>query len=46
MDVYWTAILWGIGLLGHSSSVFLNLFLGKDWEQNKIRELMEKDLNK
>lgn len=47
IDVYWTAIFWGIGLLGHSSSIFLpGLFLGKDWEQNKIRELMEKDLHK
>lgn len=46
IDVYWTAIFWGIGLLGHSSSIFLpGLFLGKDWEQKKIRELMEKDLN-
>lgn len=47
IDVYWTAIFWGIGLLGHASSVFLpGFFLGKDWEEKKIRELMNKDLNK
>lgn len=47
IDIYWTAIFWGIGLLGHSSSVFLpGFFLGNDWEEKKIRELMDKDLNK
>ncbi|OWK74978.1 hypothetical protein CBW16_06200 [Flavobacteriaceae bacterium JJC] len=43
MDNYWTAIFWGIGLLAHGISVFMpNLFLGKDWEERKIRELMDK----
>ena len=43
MDNYWTAIFWGIGLLAHGISVFVpNLFLGKDWEERKIRELMDK----
>ena len=47
IDVYWTAIFWGVGLLGHASSIFLpGFFLGKDWEEKKIRELMDKDLNK
>ena len=41
---YWTAIFWGIGLLGHATSVFLpNLLMGKDWEEKKIRELMDKN---
>lgn len=43
MDNYWTAIFWGIGILAHGISVFMpNLFLGKDWEERKIRELMDK----
>lgn len=44
MDNYWTAIFWGIGLLGHALSVFLPTFiLGKNWEEKKIRELMDKN---
>ena len=44
LNNYWTAIFWGIGLLGHGFSVFLpNLVMGKDWEEKKIRELMDKD---
>jgi len=44
MDDYWTAIFWGIGLAGHGLSVFLpNMILGKDWEEKKIRELMDKN---
>ena len=44
LNNYWTAIFWGIGLLGHGISVFLpNLVMGKDWEEKKIRELMDKD---
>ena len=43
IDNYWTAIFWGIGLLGHALSVFLpNFIMGKDWEEKKIRELMDK----
>ncbi len=43
MDNYWTAILWGIGLAAHAVSVFVpNVFLGKDWEERKTRELMDK----
>lgn len=41
---YWTAIFWGVGLLGHALSVFLpNMIMGKDWEEKKIRELMDKN---
>jgi len=40
---YWIAFFWGIGLLAHAISVFMpRFFLGKDWEERKIKELMEK----
>ena len=39
-----TAIFWGIGLAAHGLSVFLPSFMmGKDWEERKIKELMEKE---
>ena len=35
---------WGIGLLFHGMEAFgYNPFLGRNWEDRKIRELMEKD---
>jgi len=38
------AIGWGIGVAVHGMSVFNYMpFLGRDWEEKKIRELMEKD---
>jgi uncharacterized integral membrane protein len=38
---FMTAFFWGIGLLAHA---FLPYFiLGKDWEERKIKELMEKE---
>lgn len=41
-----TAIFWGIGLAAHGLSVFLPpVFLGRDWEERKIKELMEKQKN-
>lgn len=37
---------WGIGLVAHGLSVFgPNLFLGKNWEERKIREMMQRDKN-
>lgn len=43
LDNYWTAIFWGIGLLAHGLSVFMPAFIfGNDWEERKIRELMNK----
>lgn len=37
-------VFWGIGLIAHGLSVFMpNFFLGKDWEERKIKELMDKD---
>lgn len=39
-----TAFFWGIGLLFHWMGVFgPNIFPGRDWEERKIRELMEKE---
>ena len=41
---YWTALFWGVGLLGHGLSVFLpNFILGNNWEEKKIRDLMNKN---
>lgn len=38
-----TLFFWGIGLVAHGLSVFVPQFvLGKDWEERKIREIMEK----
>jgi len=39
---YWVTIFWGIGILLHSASVFLGKgkFLGKEWEEKKIRKIM------
>ncbi|MDC8001253.1 2TM domain-containing protein [Aequorivita todarodis] len=35
---------WGIGVTSHASETFnYNPFFGKDWEERKIRELMDKD---
>ena len=39
----WPLIGWGLGLLGHAMSVFgLGGFLGKEWEEKKIRQIVEK----
>jgi uncharacterized integral membrane protein len=41
---FFTAFFWGIGLLAHALSIFLPYFiLGKDWEERKIKEFMEKE---
>ena len=46
--VYSTPLFWGIGLFFHWFGVFGTKFLGfgKDWEERKIKELMEKEKNK
>ncbi len=37
---------WGIGLLIHGLSVFMpDFILGKNWEERKIKEYMEKERN-
>lgn len=42
----WGIGLWGIGLAIHGLSVFLpNFVLGRNWEEKKIREIMEKNKN-
>jgi hypothetical protein len=39
-----TAFFWGIGLAFHALGVFgNNVFFGKEWEERKIRELMERE---
>ncbi|MDT0687589.1 2TM domain-containing protein [Autumnicola psychrophila] len=43
---YSTAFFWGIGLFAHWLSVFgPNKFFG-NWEERKVRELMEKEKNR
>ncbi len=49
-EVFWkwetlnTALFWGIGLVAHGLSVFgRNIFFGQNWEENKIKELIEKE---
>jgi len=45
-DVLATPFFWGIGLLVHGLSVFgRNLLFNSDWEEKKIKELMDKDKN-
>ena len=40
----WVAFGWGIGVVFHAIGTFnLNPFFGKDWEERKIREFMDKD---
>ena len=44
---FFTLGFWGIGLLSHAASVFLpSVLLGKEWEEKKIKQLMEQDKNK
>ena len=41
-----TAFFWGIGLVAHGLSVFLpSMVMGKNWEEKKIKELMDKEKN-
>ncbi|QNJ98457.1 2TM domain-containing protein [Constantimarinum furrinae] len=40
----WAALGWGIGLIFQAFKAFHWLpFMGKDWEDKKIKELMEKE---
>ena len=37
---------WGFGVLGHAAETFnYNPFFGKDWEERKIKEYLEKENN-
>lgn len=42
---YWVTIFWGIGILIHASKIFIikGKFLGEEWEEKKIKEIMEKE---
>ncbi len=41
---FFTLFFWGIGLTVHGLSVFLpNMVLGKNWEERKIKEIMERE---
>ncbi|WMW78583.1 2TM domain-containing protein [Flavobacterium sp. 20NA77.7] len=41
---YWPMLGWGIGLFFHAVGVFNIIpFFGKDWEDKKITEIMEKE---
>jgi hypothetical protein len=41
---FWPLLGWGIGVLIHAMVVFRFIpFLDKDWEQQKIKEFMEKE---
>ncbi len=41
---YWVLIGWGIGLAIHALNLFgTEKILGRDWEEKKIKEFMEKD---
>jgi len=42
---YWVTIFWGVGIFLHALNVFIlkGKFLGKDWEEKKIKEMMEKE---
>ena len=40
-----TPLFWGIGLFFHFFGVFgSNIFFGSNWEKQKIKEFMDKDL--
>jgi hypothetical protein len=43
---FWPLIGWGIGVVIHGMKVYNYLpFLGKDWEERKMKEFMDKDKN-
>jgi len=41
---YWVTVFWGIGVIWHAISVYGKL--GKNWEDKKIKEIMEKEKGK
>jgi 2TM domain len=43
-ETFATAIFWGIGLAFHAMSIFgPDLLFGKQWEERKINEFLDKD---
>lgn len=44
---YWPMLGWGIGVLFHGLRVFNRVpFLGKEWEERKIKEFMEEEVRR
>lgn len=44
---FFTAFFWGIGLVTHGLSTFMpEWIMGKNWEERKIKEFMEKEKSK
>lgn len=44
LETFATAFFWGIGLAFHALGVFSeNVLFGREWEERKIREIMEKE---
>jgi hypothetical protein len=41
---FWPLLGWGIGLVAHGLATYRWMpFFGRDWEERKIRQLMERD---
>ena len=41
---YWPMLGWGVGVIFHGLRVFNYMpFLGKDWEERKMKEYMEEE---
>ncbi len=44
---FWPLLGWGIGVVFHGMKAFnYSPFLGKDWEQRKLKEFMEQEKQK
>lgn len=44
---FWPMLGWGIGVAFHGMRVFNYMpFLGKDWEERKMKEFIEKENNR
>ena len=40
---HWPLLGWGLGIVAHAASVFAGFtFLGREWEERKIKDLMDK----
>lgn len=40
----WVTVFWGLAVVLHGSKLFLvDRLFGKDWEERKIKELMDKE---
>ena len=43
---FWPLLFWGLAVISHASTVFgfgFGKFLGKNWEEKKIKKYMEHD---